>query len=113
MNDLRWALAGIELVANGLRNRRNLTPDDVEMQNLAAVKASIKAALVLQEQQQRKGMVLVPREPTGKMIYMAMHCLDGVDLRTKGKIPRERKYYKYVARYKAMIGVAHETDKGK
>lgn len=41
---LRWALGALELVENGLRNRRKLEDDDVEMSNLRAVKTSIEKA---------------------------------------------------------------------
>jgi len=42
--NLRWALAALDLVGNGLRNRRGLEENDVEMINLKAAKASIENA---------------------------------------------------------------------
>lgn len=57
-----------------------------------------------------EGLALVPREPTDKMIMDAMHCLDGVNLKTKGHSYAEQKYYKYIARYKAMLAAAPTVD---
>lgn len=44
-DNLRWALGALDLVANGLRNRRKLEADDVEMLNLNAAKVSVEEAL--------------------------------------------------------------------
>lgn len=44
---LRWALCALELVANGLENRRGLESTDVELINLEAAKDSIESALRL------------------------------------------------------------------
>ena len=47
IDHLRWAKCALELVANGLRNRRSIRSDDVEMINLKVVKASLDDALSL------------------------------------------------------------------
>ena len=44
-DNLRWALAALELVANGLRNRHQMTDTNVEIINLRAARDSVSEAL--------------------------------------------------------------------
>jgi hypothetical protein len=76
--------------------------------DLLACQERLRAA---EEDARRDGMVWVPVEPTDKMIAAAMHCLDGVNLKTKGGTYGEQKYYKYIARYKAMLSAFPEKGK--
>mgnify|MGYP001604107634 FL=1 len=44
-DNLRWALAALDLARNGLMNRRKLQADDVEMFNIKAARDSVEQAL--------------------------------------------------------------------
>lgn len=44
-SDLRWALVTLDLVSNGLRNRRKLGDSDVEMFNLQSARNTLLGAL--------------------------------------------------------------------
>lgn len=46
-DNLRWALSALELVTNGLRNRRNLDENDPEMRNLKCARESVIDALTI------------------------------------------------------------------